>query len=76
MRLDSFGECPTVTPSMTYENFRSTVLQVGRFSCFEATANDRSADFYTRLCRDPEVETTTLGYPWTAVKRKTDMENP
>jgi hypothetical protein len=51
-----------------YEAFRHAVLRAGRFSVFEATATDRIARFYARLCRDPEIETIVEGFPWTRVR--------
>lgn len=53
-----------------YEAFRSAVLLAGRFSVFEASATQRIARFYARLCRDPEIETKPVGFPWTTVKLK------
>jgi hypothetical protein len=55
---------------LTYENVKSIVLEVGRFSVFEATATNKHATIFTRLCKDPEVETFDMGYPWTGVRRR------
>ena len=59
--------------ALTYESLRDAVLRAGRFSAFEASANQRVADLFTRLCADPEIETdiTSVGYPWTLVRRRT-----
>lgn len=54
----------------TYEAVRDAVLAAGRFSCFEASSSPRNARLFTRLCKDPELETFDLGYPWTGVRRK------
>lgn len=54
----------------TYESVKAAALAAGRFSVFEATANAKNASIFTRLCRDPEVETFDLGFPWTGVRRK------
>jgi hypothetical protein len=54
----------------TYEAVKAAVLAAGRFSCFEASQDDKSAAIFTRLCKDPELELTDLGYPWTGVKLK------
>lgn len=55
-----------------YVAFKEAVLEAGRFSAFEASANDKMAKLYTALCRDPEVETDISGgYPWTKVRRRT-----
>ncbi len=55
----------------TYETVKAAVLEAGCFSCFEATASVKSARLFTRLCRDPELETWPMGYPWTGVRRRT-----
>ncbi len=60
---------PTVG-AKSYDELKAAVLKVGRFSCFEASATAGSAQFYNRLCRDPEVETFDMGYPWTGVRMK------
>lgn len=54
----------------TYAAVKEAVLAAGRFSAFEASANAKSAAIFTRLCRDPDVETFDLGFPWTGVRRK------
>jgi hypothetical protein len=54
----------------TYAAVKARVLEVGRFSCFEASATDASARMFDSLVRDPEVETFDMGYPWTGVRRK------
>lgn len=66
----SFQTGPDVTKKTKYPEFKATVLEAGRFSVFEATETPRAARLYDRLCKDPEVETTPLGFPWTSVKRK------
>lgn len=56
---------------MPYEEFREHALKAGRFSAFEATANNHAAALFTRLCRDPEIETDkSMGFPWTGVRLK------
>jgi hypothetical protein len=54
----------------TYESVKAAVLEAGRFSTFEATANDKAARLFTRLCKDPELEIFELGFPWTGVRRR------
>jgi hypothetical protein len=56
----------------TYEAVKEAVLAAGKFSAFEATRDAKSAAIFTRLCRDPEIETDheSIGYPWTIVRRK------
>jgi predicted kinase len=66
----SFQSADNVTRKTRYEDLKAQVLKAGRFSVFEATANDRAALLFSQLCRDPELETETLGFPWTAVRRK------
>jgi hypothetical protein len=57
--------------ALTYETFKEAVLKAGRFSVFEATANQKSAKLYTQLCQDLEIETDkSLGFPWTLVKKR------
>lgn len=56
------------------EKQRSTVevLRVlqkhGRFSCFEASANDVIAATMRNICHGGYIETKDIGYPWTQVK--------
>lgn len=54
----------------TYETVKAAVLEAGKFSTFEASANQKNASLFTRLCRDPEIETFDMGYPWTGVRLK------
>lgn len=54
----------------TYEAVKAAVLAAGRFSVFEATSDIRTARMFTRLCKDPELETITLAFPWTGVRRR------
>lgn len=53
----------------SYEDFRTQILAVGRFSSFEATEKPA---FYTRLSRDPEVvvDASALEFPWVRVTRR------
>lgn len=52
-----------------YSKFRAKVVRAGRFSTFEASANQKVAGLYTCLCRDPEVIIdNSVGYPWTNVR--------
>jgi hypothetical protein len=54
-----------------YAAFREAALKAGRFSVFEATENMARAKMYERLCRDPEIQTVPIGFPWTRVMRAT-----
>lgn len=54
----------------TYETVKAAALEAGRFSTFEATATQQAATWFTRLCRDPEVEVFDMPFPWTGVRRK------
>jgi hypothetical protein len=53
---------------LTYGRLKAEVIKAGRFSCFEASETPTRAVLFTRLCRDPELVITNLGYPWTGVK--------
>ena len=57
--------------NLTYAKLKRRVLQVGRFSVFEATATQARARLFERLKRDPKLEITPLGFPWYKVSRKT-----
>ena len=54
----------------TYAAVKAAVLDAGRFSVFEATASNKNASLFTRLCKDPEIEVFDLPYPWTGVRRR------
>lgn len=54
----------------TYENIKAAVLAAGRFSCFDVET-EKDGVMFTELCRDPEIETFDMGYPWTGVRRRT-----
>lgn len=54
----------------TYESVKEAVLAAGRFSVFEATSSTRNAALFDSLCRDPELETFSLRYPWTGIRRR------
>lgn len=54
----------------TYEAVKEAVLEAGRFSVFEATASMKNAKLFTRLTKDPEIETFEMPFPWTGVRRK------
>lgn len=66
--FDSTGDL--VGEKHTYKALKALVLKVGRFSVFEASANERDAKMFTRLCSDLEIETFDLGFPWTGVRRR------
>jgi hypothetical protein len=51
----------------TYENIKVAVLKAGKFSCFDVETN-KDGRMFTELCRDPEIETFELPYPWTGVR--------
>lgn len=71
IHICSFQDGPDVTRKTQYPAFRAAVLKAGRFSAFEATANEHAAELYTRLCSDPEIETDkSCGFPWTKVRLK------
>lgn len=70
MHVDVFSSADTVTRKTRYEDLKAAIVKAGRFSVFEATANGLAAGMFDRLCRDPEIETFWLGYPWTGVRPK------
>lgn len=51
-----------------YDVLKATVIKAGKFSIFEATASQRAAYLFERLCKDPDLEIVNQGYPWTGVK--------
>jgi len=53
----------------TYENIKAAVLAAGRFSCFDVESR-KDGIIFDGLCKDPEIETFDMGYPWTGVKLK------
>ena len=69
VHLCSFQSVDTPTPKTDYAEFRAEVLMAGRFSAFEASANNLAAGLFTKLCRDKAVRCTDLGYPWTKVEK-------
>ena len=68
----TFSALDDVKRSTTYESLKAAALRAGRFSVFEATANDHAAALFSQLERDPTVATdrTKFGYPWIAVTKK------
>ncbi len=76
VHIDCFDACPTVKRGTDYEEFKAAVLKAGRFSCFEANANNHAAKMYTRLCRDSGIVTDheSVSYPWTLVRLATPDE--
>jgi hypothetical protein len=64
-----FSACDDTPVPKSYAALKERALAVGRFSVFEATTS--RAAWFTRLCRDPEVETYDMGFPWTGVRKRT-----
>jgi ribosomal protein S27E len=56
-----------------YKNIKAAVLAAGRFSVFDVQTK-RDGQIFTQLCNDPEIETFDMGYPWTGVRRKREIE--
>lgn len=52
----------------TYRAVKLAVVKAGRFSTFEATQSDKDARLFTKLCKDPDIETFELGFPWMGVR--------
>lgn len=67
IHICSFEAVGPIKPKTSYESFKHMVLRAGRFSCFEATANNRTADLYTKLCDDPEIDVIRESFPWMKV---------
>ena len=55
---------------LTYATIKAAVLEAGRFSVFEATHTRLRAKLFDQLCKDPEMETFQMGFPWTGIRRK------
>ena len=73
----SFGSTDDLKgKKLTYENVKKIVLEVGRFSVFEASATMKHANIFTKLCKDPELEIIQMGFPWTGVKLKAKPSTP
>jgi hypothetical protein len=74
VHIDSFQSGDTVTRKTRYEDLRAQIVRAGKFSVFEATANNISAGMFTRLCRDPElvIDHENYSYPWTGVRLKAE----
>ena len=71
--LDSFDTVSDLRgKNRTYENIKAAVLAAGRFSCFDVET-EKDGVMFTKLCRDPEIETFDMGYPWTGVRRRTQL---
>jgi hypothetical protein len=71
IHIDRFDSADDIRGKQrTYEAVKARILNIGRFSCFEASQDRKSADIFTRLCRDPEIEVVEMGYPWTGIRRK------
>ena len=63
-RFDSIADIK----NPTYEQIKERVLDVGRFSSFDPMP--RTAHYFNRLAKDPDLELFVMGYPWTGVRRK------
>lgn len=59
-----------LTNKTTYDELKALVLEAGRFSCFEASSRPHIARLFDQLCKDPDIQTTDQGYPWTGVALK------
>jgi hypothetical protein len=67
-RFDSAGD--VTGKRRTYENVKVAVLKAGRFSVFEATENQKSAQIFMDIERDPDLETFEMAFPWRGVRLK------
>ncbi len=67
-RFDSTSDIKGL--DLTYENIKARVLEIGRFSVFEASDSPKRAVIFNQLMRDPDIEKIDMGYPWVGVKRQ------
>ena len=74
VHICSFQAGDTVTRKTKYEDLKAQILKAGRFSVFEASNSPRSAGMFDRLCSDPEIVTSELGFPWTSVKLREPVQ--
>lgn len=70
IHIDSFQSGDDITRKTKYEDLKAQILAAGRYSCFEASANQYAAALFMRLDRDPELEITNAGSTWIKVQRK------
>lgn len=71
MKRRVYIDCFSITDGAKgYDEIKAAALAAGMFSCFEASETQKSADIFTRLCRDPEVETFPMLYPWTGIRKR------
>jgi hypothetical protein len=69
----AYVDCFGALPAMRRREQRDTihvgraVALAGRFSCFEASANDTIARTMTVLCHNGWFDLEDAGYPWTKV---------
>ena len=71
IHIDCFEVCADLKGRRcTYAAIRERVLEQGRFSVFDAMDTTTKAALFSRLMRDPELETWDMGFPWTGVRRK------
>ena len=59
---------------LTYDAVKECVLEVGRFSSFEATSSEKRAQIFDQLRNDPELVCTPVEYPWVKVERTKSHE--
>ena len=67
--VDRFESTMDMKKNLTYESVKARVLEIGRYSVFEATASDTRAGIFNSLCHDPELVCTPVGYPWVKVEK-------
>ena len=59
-----------ITRRTKYDDVKAAVVKAGRYSVFEATANEFAAAIFTCIDRDPELITKRIAYPWIGVAEK------
>ena len=57
----------------TYRAVKAAVLEAGRYSVFEATANERNAAIFSDIDRDPELIVERAQFPWFSVRLRTEV---
>lgn len=67
--VDHFDSTMDMKKNLTYESVKARVLEMGRYSVFEATASDKRAGIFDSLRYDPELVCTPVEYPWVKVEK-------
>lgn len=68
--LASLQSANSVTSRTRYEDLKRDILDAGRYSVFEITANRHAAALYAQFENDADVVIERIGYPWIRVRRR------